>query len=479
MNSDAAVSLLPPLSDEFEGVALGDHRRNLRCRAIVDAAAAQPAKSLAQQAKDAAALEGTYRFLSNPSVNADAILAPHLSCTAQRCGQSEVVLALHDSTEFEYDKDSLIHDEIGWLTRSKRGFLAHVALAVSADGERRPLGVLGLRTYFRETFEPGVKKKREQVPDQLHGEANRWADLAFEVSVRVGEQTKLIHVMDREADAYPLLSRLMEAGERFIIRVKHDRSVVDETDDSGKSKLSAVLERAHGVLEREVAVSKRKPHVSPAAKKRHPARSQRLARLHFCSSTVTFLPPQRSKAAPVTLQVVRVWEPEPPEGQAPIEWRLETTEPADTPELVAQIVDWYRARWVIEEYFKALKTGCAFQRRHVESRQALLNTLAIFASVAWRLLLIRTLSRHSPDEPGSRAFTPAQIQILKFVNKKHNHRVKLSRPPKVGQLAAILAKMGGHFSNTTPAGWQTLGAGYDKLLIAELGWFAHADFQHM
>lgn len=41
-------------------------------------------------------------------------------------------------------------------------------------------------------------------------------------------------------------------------------------------------------------------------------------------------------------------------------------------------MDAYRARWVIEEFFKALKTGCNFERRQLESFQSLRIALAIF-----------------------------------------------------------------------------------------------------
>jgi hypothetical protein len=40
-----------------------------------------------------------------------------------------------------------------------------------------------------------------------------------------------------------------------------------------------------------------------------------------------------------------------------------TTEPIDTPEQILAVVDGYRHRWKIEELFKALKTGCAYEKR--------------------------------------------------------------------------------------------------------------------
>jgi hypothetical protein len=72
-----------------------------------------------------------------------------------------------------------------------------------------------------------------------------------------------------------------------------------------------------------------------------------------------------------------------------VEWKLLTNLPIDTPEQVAAIVDAYRARWVIEEFFKALKTGCAYEKRQLETFRALMNALAIFSVIAWRLLVLR------------------------------------------------------------------------------------------
>jgi IS4 transposase len=44
-----------------------------------------------------------------------------------------------------------------------------------------------------------------------------------------------------------------------------------------------------------------------------------------------------------------------------------TTEAVETAEQVAAVVDAYRARWLIEEFFKALKTGCGFEAGSVRN----------------------------------------------------------------------------------------------------------------
>ena len=103
------------------------------------------------------------------------------------------------------------------------------------------------------------------------------------------------------------------------------------------------------------------------------------------------------------LNVIHVFERKPPKGQPAVEWFLLTNLPIDSDEAIAFAVDCYRARWTIEEFFKALKTGCQFEKRQLESAHSLLNALAILAPVAWRLLLLRHLRTSEEQSAGRRA----------------------------------------------------------------------------
>ena len=62
----------------------------------------------------------------------------------------------------------------------------------------------------------------------------------------------------------------------------------------------------------------------------------------------------RISTTSLTLQVVEVREVDPPAAEAPVVWRLVTTEPIDTEAQVAAVVDAYCQRWLIEEFFKAV-----------------------------------------------------------------------------------------------------------------------------
>jgi hypothetical protein len=106
-----------------------------------------------------------------------------------------------------------------------------------------------------------------------------------------------------------------------------------------------------------------------------------------------------------------------PKGQEPIVWYLVTNEPIDTAEQVAEVVDAYRARWVIEEFFKALKTGCQIEKRQMESYEALRIALALFLPIAVRLLALRDAARTEPEQACS-ALTARQLQLLRTCGSK-------------------------------------------------------------
>src|ERR1019366_7795857 len=101
----------------------------------------------------------------------------------------------------------------------------------------------------------------------------------------------------------------------------------------------------------------------------------------------------------------------------PVEWVLVTTEPVESVQQILQIVDWYRARWVIEEFFKAIKTGCAYQTRQLETFEGLANVLATLMPVAWRLLRMRTQARVAPDADATTVLSATMLEVLHTVTR--------------------------------------------------------------
>src|SRR5262249_59218279 len=84
------------------------------------------------------------------------------------------------------------------------------------------------------------------------------------------------------------------------------------------------------------------------------ARPRGGATLHWEGGPLVLRKPPYLKNLPdeLRLSLVRVYEPEPPLGEEPVEWWLVTSEPVTSQEQVEAVVDWYRVRWKIEEDFK-------------------------------------------------------------------------------------------------------------------------------
>ena len=165
------------------------------------------------------------------------------------------------------------------------------------------------------------------------------------------------------------------------------------------------------------------------------------------------------------LNLVHATEVDPPLGEPKVEWLLYTTLPIETQAQIEDIVDKYRARWAIEEFNGALKTGCAYEAREFESRHALLVMLAMSMPIAVELLALRSRARTEPDAPATDVFTPFQIRVLKAASER-----KLPDRPTCQEALLAVARLGGHLKRNGSPGWKVLYRGMETLKSYEVGW---------
>ena len=415
-----------------------------------------------------AEVEALYRFLRNPRVSLAALIEPHVRATQTRCAGLGEVLVIHDTTDMVFTGESA-RDGLLPLSERRHGFWLHAALAVSADGLRAPLGLLSMMPFVRKMRAPGTPKPatltRWADPTK---ESRCWGDGVAAVRARTGTTVATIHVMDRAGDSYELFADLLAHNDRFVVRLNHDRHV--ETDD-GAGTFSTVMPR-EALGERQVTLAARHRGNRPQqAQKKHPAREGRVATLRFAARQLSVQRPQgwpRTLPPSLAVNVVYVWEVDAPSGEEPVEWRLITREPIETVTDVLRIVDIYRTRWLIEEFFKALKTGCAYEKRQLESLQTLLVALALLAPVAWQLLLLRHLAHTAPESPATAVLTVRHIDVLRASapGRRLGHR------PTVAEALHAIASLGGHLRQNGRPGWLVLGRGMQKLILMESGWIA-------
>jgi hypothetical protein len=453
------------LVGEMSGADFGDARLGKRLGKIIERMEEAPDRSFPSLFDDTE-LEGAYRFFNNDGVTPERILEPHVTATLARMASETVTLVAHDTSTMSFDPEGS-RQGLGRVRSAGQAFFAHVSLALCGDGSRMPLGVLALSHHIRKGKQ---KKKKTKAKNNADNERARWGRQVTAVASLGIDRARVVHVMDREADDFALLSQLVGAGDRFVIRLAHDR-LLEPTSTDGVEKLAQAVTRIDAVAEREVPLSRRPAgHRSPQQRRIHPVREGRMAKLAFGATTVVLRRPStQPKTLPATLplHVVRVWEIETPQGESPVEWLLVTTESVATDQEILQLVDWYRGRWVIEELFKAIKTGCAYDTRQLETLEGLVNVLATFIPVAWRLLRMRTQARVAPSAKPTTVLPATMLQVLHIFT-----RIKLPVAPTARDVLLAVAALGGHLKHNGEPGWITLGRGYEKLRTLTEGWAA-------
>jgi hypothetical protein len=451
------------LRDELAAVDLGDARLEDRARSILARIGAAPGDSFPEQMKTLAEREALYRFVNNEGVTLERLLDAHVHQTHERMARHRVVRVLHDTTEFTFEGD---REGLGVTQKDSRGFYAHVALAVAADEGREPFGVLGVRTHLRHDAvahremtesQRTALRQRTARTDKL---SNRWETLALEVSSKLPAGVRAVHVMDQEADDYVVWAKLQRANELFVVRVSPQRLTTDRVS------VAEALSSQPAHVFRTVAINAR----TTKAARHHPARKEREASLVMRWGSVVIGRGQFTQAEEpeVHIHAVHVLEPNPPKGEAAIEWMLFTSEPIASFQEATAIVDHYRARWVIEEYFKALKTGCAFEKRQLTTLDALLRALGLFIPAAWKLLALRNLGRAPQQRPASYLLDAEMLLLLRALLEER--RYKLPASPTVRDVMLGIAALGGHIKQNGDPGWIVLGRGFVRLLEAEVGW---------
>lgn len=452
------------IRNEFVGAPLNDKRLRERLEELGPVIAADPSGSFPNSMASEADLEALYRFVNNPRVDAAAILEPHVAATSARIAGKTVAI-VHDTTDFVFNG---ANDSLGYIpTTAQRGFWGHFSLTVGDEGEA--LGVLGLETLFFENRIRGVvrKSRRKHAYDKNKDKASlRWDRGVERTRKLVPEGSSAIHVMDCEADNYRLFTKMNIAGDHFVIRVRHDRRGARTDEAEPWEHLADIAERATYVCEREVRLSKRRRR--PGLNATYGPRDPRVAQLAISTTPVIIKRPGKwHTEAPKQLQLnlVCVRELNPPRGAELVEWLLLTTEPIDHQRDVEAIVDWYRRRWVVEEFFRALKTGCAYERRQFESRAALVRTLSLLVPIAWQLLALRDLAQRAPRGPARKVLRETQLHVLRALTKN-----KLPKSPSANEALLAIAAQGGHLKRNGAPGWQTLERGLEKLWWAEFGY---------
>ncbi len=413
----------------------------------------QPGVTLNQLGTERAQRAGAYRMVVNEDVSFQRLLEPAAQTVGKAVAQGvagEVVLCVHDRTEVELSHLSM--KGVGPVGNPLcQGFFLQTALALQMDGTA--FGVLGAHTWERPAEQRGKAEDRKQRPFEQK-ESVLWWRAMQQAEERVGEPGRLLHIIDAEGDIFELFSRTASKGYQLLVRAGQDRRVQGEG-----GKLWATMEGLPVVGSRQLHVS-----AQPARADRV-ARTERDATLSLRYGPLTLVPPERKGGPPARMWGVLVREEEPPEGQKAVEWLLLSNVPIESVEAAWGAVTAYQKRWCIEEFHKALKTGCRLEKRQHQERAHLENLLALTLLIAVKMLRLRSLSRTQPDEPAEAVLEPTEVQVLQALAPQLAPCMRPQEVLTLHQALVLIALLGGYMANPDkkPPGWLVLSRGYERL----------------
>jgi len=450
--------------EQFAQCDLGDKRRTRRLVRLANEVLCHPSGSLPEQTVDWADLKAAYRLFSCEDVTFEAIAGPHWEQTRRRPPGTYLVLS--DTTELDFG----VQRKIAGMSQTGNGggwgFLLHSALVVTAEGEEIA-GLAGQKIRYRKR-----KPKKENTAQRL--KRDRESKLWGQVIDQVGpppEGVRWVHVMDRGADNFEVYCHCVEQHSEWVVRVtQRERNIL--APDGRKLPLETYLNTLPlaGTYELHLRARGQTREHGP-----QPARTAkvevRFGRLHMPVPTHRSPYVKRLLPAPIAMWVVYAREVDAPKDVEPIEWILLTSLPVESFEEAWLVLGYYEKRWLIEEWHKALKTGCRVEDRQLKTKERLERITGLLSVVSVRLLQLKSAARTTPNRPATEVVPKRWITMLQAARKKIRRKTSQTTAMTIYEFYRELAKLGGFFGRKCDGepGWITIWRGWQKLYLLICG----------
>jgi hypothetical protein len=466
--------LTPWVIEEMKNADLQDRRLNKRLAMVLEMLSQRPGKSIPTACDGGhAETTGAYRLFDNSKASFEDILVSHIDATLERISQQDQVIVAQDTTEIDLTRPGQQVKGAGLLDGNARyGEFLHPLMGFTPDGT--PLGTMYAELWTRDD-ESSDTSDRKHIPIE-EKESVRWLDTqryAQEVAREI-PQTHFISVADSEADIFEVIEVTHESPENFdwVIRACQNRGLLhsekpEKHSDENHCLASLLRERVQQEPVRfvqSISVRGRESKVSCETRGRRQPQQSRESEVEVRATTVTLRAPWRHdrQLKATTLNAVLVSELNPPKGDTPVEWILLTSLPIESEEEVLSIIRYYCARWMIEVYFRTLKSNCRIETLRFEDLERFERCLAVYMIVAWRTLYTVRLGREYPDLDCEAIFEPDEWRSVYRVVKNEDPP---STPPRLQEMIRMIAQLGGYIDRprADEPGPQTVGLGMQRM----------------
>lgn len=412
------------------------------------------------------------RWINNPKVTHQEI-AREGSKKVGELAAGLHVLAVQDTSELNYQAHAGRTEGLGKVGNGKDiGLFIHPMLTIDADS----LACLGL-AHQKNWIRTKAAGQRKQLAIE-EKESYRWLEVAQAGKQSLNEAAMITIIADRESDIYEEWDRIPDSKTHLLTRVCRDRKLAN-----GHSLYDCLEQQA--VKACYVLAVRARPEKagyvagSPAKGKR----SAHNARMELRYSEVEIVRPAhcRDKTAK---ESIRLWAVEVRERadsvmgkEEPIHWRLLTTHRIDSVEQALQMVDWYCARWQIEQLFRTLKKqGLDIESSQMEEGSSLMK-LASMATQAAVCTLQLTMAREGETErPATDVFDAEEIAVLESLQPRLEGRTEKQKNPyppgRLAWAAWTVARLGGWkgYASEAKPGPITMLRGQRRFAAIAEGW---------
>ena len=398
------------------------------------------------------------RFLGNAKVTTERVIESWSEGTVS-AAEGRHVLAIQDTSEINFTTTASRRRGLGEIGRGNgRGVLLHPMLAVDAE-TGSCLGLLSGQVWTRK----GRRTVSHDLRDLPDKESQRWIATAMTAKPLLAKAAMVTALGDRESDIFALYAGAAEQHFHVIARSMHDRKLGDGVGLYAASEAMAVVDQ------RTIVLSARAQ------------RAERVVPLELRFGAVSLARPQSKflrhlpESLPLTLVDVR--EVDPQTGTEPLHWRLLTTHSVANTEQAWRIVDWYKQRWLIEQFFRVLKTqGFRLEDSQVATAERLLKLVAIAAKAAVITLQLLQARDGRSHQPVRRAFGVDEVTTLAALNRNleaQSKRLKNPHPPdSLAWASWIVGRLGGWdgYPSSKPPGPITMKHGLEYFHAVATGW---------
>jgi len=443
---------------------LGDKRRTKRAVKMGEKMAQNPQGSIPEQMEGWGGTKASYRLLNEEDVTMAKLTASHIEETKEKSGAVETCLLLNDISVMDttdHPKTKNV-EQVG--TGRGLGFYLYTAISYNPLTEEI-MGIIGQHTFTRTP----LGKKRSEKWSERSEEGKAWEKEAAAIG-RPPKGKRWIHVGDRGSDSFGFMYAChRQKGVHFLIRLCQNR-LLDWRDENEKKKQEKEDETQRKMMDyaRSLAPTGSTYSVDIPANKKT---AKRTAMMQLTWSKVNIPAPSAAPKAmhqhgSIPAWVVRAWELNPPpDVEKPLDWVLLSSLPVSNWQQAHQRVLWYAKRWLIEEFFKCLKSGCGLERSQLDDRFDIERLLGFSTLIAVRLLQLRQTVRFAPHTPAFSIASPLQIHLLAHHFKLNPHTLTAS------QFWLAIARLGGYLNrrHDGPPGWITIWKGYRQLMLMTHG----------